>query len=496
MSLTKARELREQRRKIYEQAQAVLNNPALNKEERTTQFDKHMTEMNDLKAEIDRYERLEALEQETRGLGAPPREVPGNNPDAAVAEKRAKAFNNYLKFGLGGEARVGRISDEDRQLVMEMRDMSTGGSGAGIATSGAGIFVPVGFVAKVVEAMKYYGPMLEGTPGMPDIMPTATGQILPFPTDNDTSNTGELVGENAQVTTQDISIGSINLGAFKFSSKMVRASIELLQDSAFDIESYLVKKFATRLGRIANTKFTNGVGVTEPYGIVTQSTSAGTALGAGTNDGVSGANTIGSDDLTTLEHSVDVLYRRQARYMMHDSTVAALKKVKDKYGRPLWLPGVAVNAPDTINGYPYRINNDMDQLQTQVGSPPQPHGVHARTEGAVAVQPDHGHRHLQRQHQRRAAGSRAQRGARPRRGVVGQEAVEGRVLPRTVVGGGGGRAAAQQQRGGEEEAEALGGKGAGCAAARHGARARGRRRSARGASPGATGAGAGRTFAT
>ena len=56
--------------------------------------------------------------------------------------------------------------------------------------------------------------------------------------------------------------------------------------------------------------------------------------------------------------------------MFHDSTLASLKKIKDKYGRPLWMPSVSAGAPDTINGYGYMINNDMATLQTQVGSPP------------------------------------------------------------------------------------------------------------------------------
>jgi len=172
------------------------------------------------------------------------------------------------------------------------------------------------------------------------------------------------VGEGQQVTTQDVSISQITFGAWKYSTKLVKVSIELMQDSAFDLEAYLIKKFATRTGRILNTKFTTGAGTTEPNGIVTAATSGGTAVGASGNDGGSetGGTTIGSDDLVTLEHSVDPLYRRGARFMMHDATLAAIKKVKDKYGRMLWMPGLAAATPDTINGYPFLINNDMAQI--------------------------------------------------------------------------------------------------------------------------------------
>lgn len=364
MNRKESLELREQRAKIAKDM-SDLATAGLKTGEDRTKFDAMDAEQKELKERIDRIEKATGVDEEMRATGRPPAAQPGGADDEKIAkeakEKRAKAFKGYL---------VGRMDEEDRTTLQEMRDMGTSGSGAGIATSGAGIFVPVGFVNDIVEAMKYYGPMLNGGPGNPSIMDTATGQILPFPTDNDTSSVGELLGENQQVTTLDVTIGSVNMNAFKFSSKMVKVSIELLQDSAFDIEAYLKDKFATRLGRILNTKFTTGAGTTEPFGIVTQAVSGGTAAGASTNDGVSGANTLGSDDLTTLEHSVDPLYRRQAKFMWHDSTLAALKKIKDKYGRPLWMPGVSVGAPDTVNGYPYLINNDMDQLQTQVSSPP------------------------------------------------------------------------------------------------------------------------------
>lgn len=376
MSLSKARELREKRAKLAVDANAVLENAALTKEERGAQFDAIHKDADGLKIEIDQLERAEALLAETRN--APPAADPADPADKGpkpeeVREKRNKAFNSFLKFGNRSEGgAVGRMSGEDMLTLQEMRDMGIGttpGAYPGI-TSGPGIFVPVGFEDAIESALKYYGPMLDGGQSMPRIMTTATGQPLPFPTDNDTTVVGEQVGEGAQVTTGDVTIGMVTFGAWKYSTKMVKVSIELLQDSAFDIQSYLVDKFATRMGRILNTKFTTGAGTTEPQGIITGSTSGGTAVGANTNDGVSGTNTIGSDDFTTLEHSVDPLYRRGALFMMNDSVLASIKKVKDKYGRPLWLPGVSVNAPDTINGYGYRINNDMDALQTQVGSPP------------------------------------------------------------------------------------------------------------------------------
>lgn len=294
-----------------------------------------------------------------------------------------EAFRQYSVASAQGD--TNRCSNEAREIIFgkseEFRGFLLGGPevndrekrdmGIGSLSLG-GYFVPKGFVYDVEEAMKYYGPMLE----VAEIMDTSTGQPLPYPTDNDTTVSGELVGEGQQVSAKDVVLGQISFGAFKFSTKMIKLSLELLQDSAFPMESYLKKKMAIRLGRIFNTKFTVGVGTTEPLGIVTAVVAAcgapnatpGQAYGVpliasgsakNTGGGETGGLTIGSQDLDNLEHTIDPLYRRGAAYMFHDQTLRAIKVLLDKFGRPLWKPGMATGDPDSINSYSYHINNDM-----------------------------------------------------------------------------------------------------------------------------------------
>jgi HK97 family phage major capsid protein len=323
--------------------------------------------------EVDRLlDRAGALKARIEAMEDAMHDIRGGQPGAGYTpvqheerKEHRKAFQTYLRVGAGG------LNAEQRSLLVEFRDMGTGGQGA-FPGATSGFFVPVGFVNQVEDAMKYYGPMLDGGTGMPTIMPTDTGQPMPFPAADDTSVVGEQIGENQQVTTQDVNIEQVIFGAWKYSTKLVKVSLELLQDSAFDIEKFLTTEFGRRLGRIVNTKTTIGAGTTEPLGIVTAIVTGGnivTAVGAYSNDGASGPNTVGSDDLTNLEHAVDPLYRPGARYMMHDSTLKNLKKVKDRYGRPLWQESTRDGSPATINGYEYAINNDMDQLQTEASSP-------------------------------------------------------------------------------------------------------------------------------
>lgn len=366
MNLTKARELRQERARKIAEARATWD-ASKNTKDDETRLDAALADAEAMKTQIDREERLEAVEIELRGTAKPPagsiidptKTGPAN--DEARQKQYREVWNRCMRFDGPGEYGFRGVSAEDRRLMQEFRDMGTGGGNA-LQGSGGGYFVPVGFVDKVEDAMKWYGDMLQAA----TIMTTATGQPLPYPTDNDTGTVGELVGEAVQVSTADLTLGNLTLNAYKYSTKMVKVSIELLQDSAFDLESYLTGKFAERTGRILNTHFTTGTGTSQPKGIIVAATAGPTAVGSSGNDGGSGtaANSIGTDDLIELEHSVDKAYRKGSSYMANDSTIKAIKKLKDKYGRPIWLPGLAVASPDTILDYPYWTNNDMAAIAT------------------------------------------------------------------------------------------------------------------------------------
>jgi len=355
------RELRARRGALMEEARKLMA-PDKPSREDMQRVDRLLLDADRLRVQIDQLERR---------TGAPPRA--GFDDDRAVDSPEVRsAFRSYLRRGRA------ELTPDERSVLKwdssEFRDMGTGGGNA-LQGTGGGYFVPIGFQSEVEQALKYYGPMLDGGIGMPRILDTATGQPLPWPTSNDSGITGELIGENQQVSDADVTLGNIVFGAFKISSKMVKVSLELLQDSAFDLEAYLKEQFAIRVGRTVNTYATVGTGSSQPQGIVTAAVAGGlsvAAAGASTNDGgaETGGTSIGSDDLTNLEHKIDPLYRPGARYMFHDTTLSLLKRVKDKYGRPLWTQSTRDSEPNTINGYQYVINNDMDQVPTQAGSPP------------------------------------------------------------------------------------------------------------------------------
>lgn len=198
------------------------------------------------------------------------------------------------------------------------------------------------------EALLAFGGMRERA----TIVRTETGAELPWPTDNDTSNKGEIIAENSQVNEKDITFGQLTLNAFKYSSKMIRVSVELLQDTSIpNFGAYLGRKLGERIGRITNDHFTTGTGNSQPNGLMTAATASGTQLAAQTPTYA---------ELVAVQHSVDPAYRGNGSWMFHDSMLAEIKKIVDaSTGRPIWLPNMVGGEPDTILGDPYTVNQSV-----------------------------------------------------------------------------------------------------------------------------------------
>jgi HK97 family phage major capsid protein len=194
---------------------------------------------------------------------------------------------------------------------------------------------------------------------------TGQGNSILYPTTDDTSNAGELVAEGATAANQDATFGSVTLGAYRFSSKIIPVSLELLQDSAVDIEGLIYSLITTRLGRIQNTYFTTGTGTAQPLGVLTAAAAGGSKVGAAGQ-----TTSITYDDLVDVEHSVDPAYRSKGTcsWMFHDNTLKILKKLKDSMSRPLWRPAVTGGDAADILGYSYGVNQDMPVMAANAKS--------------------------------------------------------------------------------------------------------------------------------
>ena len=174
-----------------------------------------------------------------------------------------------------------------------------------------------------------------------------------MPTDDDTGNTGQLLDEEAEETNfTDPTTSEVILGAFKYSSRFIRVSLEFLQDTSVQAVPWIAEKLGTRIGRITNAHFTTGNGSGQPLGV--ENATIGVT--------VASVATVTFSEMLDLKHSVDPAYRENAEWMWADSTLKIFKQLVDDNSRPLWLPGVAFGEPDSWDGDPYVINQQMDAM--------------------------------------------------------------------------------------------------------------------------------------
>lgn len=253
-----------------------------------------------------------------------------------------RAFEAWVRSG-------GRY---DPPELAEFRAQSEGTNTAG------GYLVPQGFRAKLVERMKQFG----GIANEAETITTSEGNLLPYPTVDDTGNIGEIVAEGGTFAAgADLVFAQRTLSAYKYmaggaGNVPVKVSWELLQDSAFDVASFLARKLGERIARVQAVHWATGTGSGQPQGIVTPITTSGTI------------GTLALSDLVATILFLDPAYRPNAKWLMNDATYGSIMGLNDSTGRPL-LTGVndgiagPVDQPRLL-GYPVVIDQAMPSKAT------------------------------------------------------------------------------------------------------------------------------------
>ncbi|MFJ4712716.1 phage major capsid protein [Streptomyces sp. NPDC088785] len=351
--------LLDQRATAWDKAQTFQNRSAddaeLSAEDRAA-WDAALADVERLSADIERDERHQRLaavdySQVVQTVKEADDERHGG-PDKAAAY--ADAYRAWMRDG------TTELSADQRTALRSGWVDGKELRAAGVATGAAGGYtVPPEFRAKLVEAQKFYSSMRD----VAEVITTESGATLPWPTNDDTANVGAILAENTQVTEQDITFGTKDVDAYVYTSKLVRVSLQLLNDSAFDLEGWLAKVLGRRIGRAQNAHFTTGTGSSQPEGVQTNATIAKTGANGQTTS-------VTYDDAIDLIHSVDPAYRNsgRAQWMLADGTLAAFRKLKDGQNRPLWEPSVQVGVPDGLLGYAYTINTDMPAMAANAKS--------------------------------------------------------------------------------------------------------------------------------
>jgi HK97 family phage major capsid protein len=347
--------LREERASIWNEMQTVM--ATAEKDGWSGELEQTYNRLEaDLDKKGDEITRVEAFEKRSEEFNrvdrsgvvpAEPTDELGDEPAKGYTE----AFNRYMRNGL-------QALDNDDRSVLQKGFVKGPENAGGVATGAAGGYtVPPAFRQKIVERMTYVAAMRQ----LAEVIATDTGANLPWPTVDDTANEGAILAENTQVTEQDVTFGQASLDAYMYTSKLVRLSLQLLNDNAFGLETWLANTLGARIGRIQNRHFTVGTGTAQPDGIITSASVGKTAAGVAA---------ITYDELVDLIESLDPAYLESgnARFMMSQAARSLLRKLKDSQNRPLWEPSLQAGTPDRLLGYGLTLNNYMSAPATGVKS--------------------------------------------------------------------------------------------------------------------------------
>jgi len=339
-------ELKQKRARIAAEMRALHDAQGENAwgDEQRSKWEGMKADLKKLDEQIEREDEVRAVEQRyvddnVTELAARAAAAAGKGGDE---EKRSIAFDKFVRHG------VGELTSEERKLLSETR--AQGGS----VPEKGGYTVPTTFQAKVVESLKQYG----GIASVAQVLYTDSGNPIEWPTSDGTNDEGELLGENSEASEADVDFGMGTLGAQKLSSKVIRVSNELLNDTGIDMETFLAGRVGSRIGRTEARLLVLGTGAgnpTQPKGLA-----ASAAVGKQT----AAAGTFNWKEVNALIHSVDPAYRNapQFRLAFNDATLEALEEMEDGNGRPLWIPGLDASAPARLLKYQYVIDQAIPSI--------------------------------------------------------------------------------------------------------------------------------------
>lgn len=325
--MNKIIELREKRAKAWEAAKAFLDTKrgadGLVNAEDTAVYEKMEADIVGLGKEIDRLERQRTLDLE---LSKPVNSPIRNQPTVS-----------------GTEIKLGRASDEYRQSfwkAMRNKNHIDVQNALQIGTdSEGGYLAPDEFENTLIEALQEENIFRK----LAKIITTSSGdKKIPVVA---SKGTASWVDEEGAIPESDDAFGQVSIGAYKLAT-MIKVSEELLNDSVFRLESYIATEFARRIGTKEEEAFFVGDGSGKPTGIF--AATGGGQLGVTT----ASATVFTIDEIMDLFYSLKSPYRNRATFLMNDTTVKAVRKLKDGAGQYLWQPSVTAGTPDTILNRP------------------------------------------------------------------------------------------------------------------------------------------------
>jgi HK97 family phage major capsid protein len=330
--MSKIIELREKRAKLWDSAKSFLdekrNDDGFLSLEDTETYEKMETDVINLGKEIERLERQATLDNE---LSRPTSVAIKNMPDNTVSGDK----NSEYKRAFWNAMRNNNYIQNSLQT--------------GIGEDG-GFLVPDEYERILIESLEEENIFRQ----IANVINTSFGdKKIPV-----VASKGEAawVEEEALIPESDNRFSQISLGAYKLAT-MLKISEELLNDSVFNLEAYIAREFARRIGAKEEESFILGDGKNKPTGILNDT--------GGADIGITSGTAIKADDIIDLYYSLRAPYRKNAVFLMNDSTIKAIRKLKDNNGQFLWTPSIQAGQPDTILNRPLKTSSYMPSIEAK-----------------------------------------------------------------------------------------------------------------------------------
>ena len=336
--MSKILELREKRAKAWDAAKQFLDAKrgadGMLSEEDTATYDKMEQDVMNLGKEIERLERQAAIDAElSKATSTPLTGKPGAKMGKDETEKTGRASDEY-KGSFWNAMRVKAPMPSVLNALQEGTD------------SEGGYLVPDEFERTLVEALEEENIFRT----LAHVIKTSSGdRKIPVVA---SKGTASWVDEEGAYTESDDAFSQVSIGAYKLGT-MIKVSEELLADSVFDLEAYISKEFARRIGAREEESFFNGDGKGKPLGILAAKDGAEVGVTAAS------ATAITADEVIDLFYSLKAPYRKNAVWVLNDATVKQIRKLKDSTGQYLWQPSLVAGTPDTILGRPVKTSAFM-----------------------------------------------------------------------------------------------------------------------------------------
>lgn len=360
--MSKIQELRTQKVKLLLDAQKLVAKSHVTTEERS-QANAMLADVDVIEQDLAILERAAKAENESRSAGRPPRSQPGegtSTDEARATEKRA--FTEYLKTGQRSE------------ILREQRDLTTGNTS---------VIVAQDFLPQLIEAKKAWGQLTTEV----NQKVTRNGEPLKVPGVDDTAQVSTIIGESTSANPVTVSekdpnfAGFINNVSF-LSTGEIKISLAELQDSYFDLDSWIRDVLGKRIARGLSSLIVSGSQDGNFQSIITTAQQSFSGP-AGTTENPT------YYEFVQMYSKLDPAYIQDASWVMNSTTRSQILGITDSFGRPLFVPNVSTDSLSTILSLPVVISQYHPNLGANVTGAVQlgslTDGYTLRTAGDVSI---------------------------------------------------------------------------------------------------------------